>query len=499
MDKTLADLIPALGNKPVLVVGDVMLDHYIYGEVRRMAPESSPAAPVSVLSAMQESFILGGAGGVIANISGLGARAHVLGMVGDDGAGAMIASLLQKAGADIKFLTVASDRPTIVKMRLMKGAEQLLRTDYEVVKPLLDTDEKTLIAHIPAALQGCGAIILSDYGKGVLTTGVMAAIMEIAHTHNIPVLVDPKGKDFNIYKGANYITPNAKELGEATGMATETQEEVMAAAQALIATTGIKTVIAKRSEHGMSIVSSGAPLHLTATASQARGVAGAGDTVIATLAVALAAGIGIDQAAMLANEAAGIIVAKPGTTPIEKAELRATLVGQHQAINATREAPIFSDWAAAYAQMKAWKAQGLTVGFTNGCFDILHYGHVNYLNRSRERCDRLVVGLNADASITRLKGPGRPVHEEMSRAAVLAALGAVDMVAIFGSDAQDDDKPIRLIDALKPDVCFKGGDYKVEDLPEAKTVLAYGGRFEIMPLYEGHSTTNAIRKMQKTG
>ncbi len=175
----------------------------------------------------------------------------------------------------------------------------------------------------------------------------------------------------------------------------------------------------------------------------------------------------------------------------------ATLTGVHVP-DPVREAPVFNDWSAARQQVDAWKAQGLTVGFTNGCFDILHYGHVNYLNRARERCDRLVIGLNADSSITRLKGVGRPVHEELSRAAVMAALGAVDMVAIFGEDAADDDKPIRVIEALQPDICFKGGDYKVEDLPEAKTVLAYGGRFEIMPLYEGHSTTSAIRKMQKT-
>ena len=499
MDKQLADLIPALGNKPVLVVGDVMLDHYIHGEVRRMAPESSPSAPVPVLSALHESFILGGAGGVVANINGLGARALVLGMVADDSAGAKITSLLEQAGADIKFLTVAKDRPSIVKMRFMKGTEQLLRTDYETVKPLSDADEKTLIANIPAALQDCGAVILSDYAKGVLSAAVIQAVIKQAHQQNIPVLVDPKGKDFTIYDGADYITPNAKELSEATGLPTDTQEQVLAAAQALRAVTNIKTIIAKRSEQGMSVVSAAPPLHLPATAQHALGVAGAGDTVIATLAVALASGLPIAQAAALANEAAGIIVAKPGTTPIEKAELLATLSGERHAVDTTREAPVFSHWAAARAQVEAWKAQGLTVGFTNGCFDILHYGHVNYLNRARERCDRFIVGLNADASITRLKGVGRPVHEELSRAAVLAALGAVDMVAIFGNDAQDDDKPIRLIEALQPDVCFKGGDYKVEDLPEAKIVLAYGGRFEIMPMYEGHSTTNAIRKMQKTG
>ena len=501
MDKDLKNLLKDLNPRTILVVGDLMLDHYIHGDVTRNAPESTPDAPVPVLATTYESLLPGGAASVVANIGGLGATARVLGAIAHDRAGDSLKTLLQSYKADTQYISLVTDRPTTVKMRFVTGAAQklLLRTDYEKAQPLSAHDEAQLIAHLEGAMKDCGAVIMSDYGKGVLTPAVMRAVIKQAQAQNIPVLVDPKGRDFTIYSGADFITPNAKELGEATHMPTLTQDDVIKAATHLIETTHIQTIIAKRSEHGMSVISKGQPaLHLPATAQQVLGVTGAGDTVIATLAVALSAGLSVAQAATLANEAAGIIVAQPGTTPITRAELQTALSAVTHA-DTTREAPVLHDWAAARAQIDAWKDAGEKVGFTNGCFDILHYGHVNYLNRARERCDRLVIGLNADASITRLKGQGRPVHEELSRGAVLAALGAVDMVVFFGADQADDDKPVRLIEALHPDICFKGGDYKVEDLPEAAVVFAYGGAFEIMPMYEGHSTTSAIRKMQKTG
>lgn len=494
-------MLKTLHSRPVMVIGDLMLDHYIHGDVHRAAPESAPGAPVPVLAAARETLAPGGAAGVVANLGGLGARTRVLGVMADDRAGDSLKALLASYQADTQYISAVSDRPTTVKMRFVAGPEQklLLRADYEKATPLTPADEARLIARIAPALKDCAAVIMSDYGKGVLTPAVMKAVIAQAATRNIPVLVDPKGRDFTIYRGADIITPNAKELGEATAMPTATQDDVMAAARHLIETTGIEIVIAKRSEHGMIVVAKDRPpVSFDATARTVQDVAGAGDTVIATLAAALASGLHIDNAARLANEAAGVIVARPGTTPITRAGLLAALSAATHA-DTTRAAPVFHDWAAARAQIDAWKDAGETVGFTNGCFDILHYGHVNYLDRARERCDRLVIGLNADPSITRLKGAGRPVHEELSRGAVMAALGAVDMVVFFGADPADDDKPVRLIEALRPDICFKGGDYRIEDLPEAKTVLAYGGAFEIMPVYEGHSTTSAIRKMQKTG
>lgn len=486
---------PSLDKAQVLVIGDLMLDHYVYGDVRRLAPEG----PVPVLAVTHEDFILGGAGGVVANLAGLGVKTRVLGAVASDAAGAQVRAILKSRGVDDAALTEVGDRPTIVKMRFVTGSQTMLRADHERVVPLDPVAEAAVLAQIPVALKGCGAVILSDYGKGMLTPAVLKTAIATAQQEGVPVLVDPKGTDFTIYKGATLLTPNAQELAAATGMPARTDEGVIAAAQAVRQSSGIGAVIAKRSEKGMSVISDQTPVHFPATARNVAGVAGAGDTVIATLAALLAAGASLPVAAAFANRAAGLVVQKPGTTPITQDEWLQLAAGEEIITDTTRAAPIYHDWSAARRQIDMWKAQGLKVGFTNGCFDILHYGHVNYLNRARERCDRLVVGLNADSSITRLKGAGRPVHEELSRAAVMAALGAVDMVAIFGEDRADDDKPIRVIEALHPDTCFKGGDYKVEDLPEARVVLAYGGAVEIMPLYEGHSTTAAIRKMQKTG
>lgn len=493
-------MLKGLSPRTVLVIGDLMIDHYIEGDVRRTAPE---AAHVPVLSATSQTLIPGGAASVVANIGGLQAPARVLGVCADDRAGEGLRALLQQVGADTHSIINVSDRPTTVKMRFVTGPAQnlLLRTDYESAAPLSAEDEARLIALIPQAMQDCGAVILSDYGKGVLSPAVIEASLQQARKAGIPVLVDPKGHDYTRYKGATALTPNAKELGEGTSMPTSTSDEVISAAQYLIEHTGIETIIAKRSEHGMIVVTKGAPpVSMPATATHVRGVAGAGDTVIATLAVGLSAGLSMNEAARLANEAAGVIVAKPGTTPITRAELLAaitTVTPDEIKRDTTREANVYEDWALARAEIDSWRSAGEKIGFTNGCFDILHYGHVNYLNRARDKCDRLVLGLNADSSITRLKGEGRPVHGALSRGAVLAGLGCVDMVVFFGDDAADDDKPLRLIEALEPDICFKGGDYKVEDLPEAKIVAAYGGQFEIMPLYEGHSTTNAIRKIRK--
>ncbi|QQG37334.1 MAG: bifunctional heptose 7-phosphate kinase/heptose 1-phosphate adenyltransferase [Micavibrio aeruginosavorus] len=486
---------PSLDRACVLVIGDLMLDHYVYGEVRRLAPEG----PVPVLAVTREDFILGGAGSVVANLAGLGVKTRLLGVVAADDAGARVRAALKSQGVDDAFLIEADDRPTIVKRRFVTGEQMLLRADYERVAALDAVTEGDLLKRIPAVLKGCGAVVISDYGKGMLTASVLASVMEASRQEGVPVLVDPKGTDFSIYRGATLITPNAQELSAATRLPTNTDEDIIGAAQILRQTTGIGVVVAKRSEKGMSVISDQPPLHFRTATRRVAGVAGAGDTVIATLAALLAEGAPLPVAAELANRAAGLVVQKPGTTPITQDEWHSLVADDEIITDTIRAAPVYRDWADARYRIDLWKGQGLKVGFTNGCFDILHYGHVNYLNRARERCDRLVVGLNADSSIARLKGAGRPVHEELSRAAVMAALGAVDMVVIFGDDRADDDKPIRLIEALRPDICFKGGDYRVEDLPEAKVILGYGGEVEIMPLYEGHSTTAAIRKMQKTG
>lgn len=504
----LRETVLAMQNRTILAVGDIMLDRFVYGDVSRVSPE----APIPVLTIKDENLMLGGVGNVLSNLTGLGAKVHVLAAIGHDVSGQSVRRLLTERGADAKGLVEVADRPTTVKTRYLASHQQLLRADFEKAEPLSPSAESLLLEKAEALMGQVHAIILSDYGKGVLTPKVIAGIIRFANANKIPVLVDPKGKDYSIYKGASVVTPNRKELSEATGLPAKTDAEVVNAAQTLIYKAGIEAVVATRSQDGMTIVRKAGkgkgydePVHLRTEALEVFDVSGAGDTVIATLAAALATGAYLITAASIANVAAGLVVAKVGTAPVRRAELLATLDRKNldlrpretggAVIDTVREAPVCSADDAAETVAR-WKARGLRVGFTNGCFDILHQGHVQYLNRARDHCDRLIVALNADESVRRLKGAERPVNNEDARGAVLGALGAVDMVVLFGRDKAEDDKPLKLIERLKPDIYFKGGDYKIEQLPEAPLVRGYGGEVSIMPLTEGHSTTATIKKMK---
>jgi len=502
----LADLqtmVVAMQHKTILVAGDIMLDRFVYGDVHRISPES----PVPVLTIGHENFMPGGAGNVLANLCGLGVKAHLLSVIGPDAEGEKLRALVAEKGADPAGLVVAADRPTTVKTRFLAAHQQLLRTDYERVSDIGKETESALLARAEKLLPECGAVVLSDYGKGMMTPSLIEALIKKAGKAGVPVLVDPKKTDYRVYKGADIVTPNRKELSEAAGgVPTRSDEDVTAAARKLMKESGIGAVVATRSQDGMTIVQArGEPVHLRTEALEVFDVSGAGDTVVATLAAALAAGADLIQAATIANAAGGIVVAKVGTAAIRHAELAAALnrrdvtlqtrPGGRAVVSAAHQGMICdADEAREYAQR--WRARGLKVGFTNGCFDILHPGHVNYLNAARGRCDRLIVGLNADESVRRLKGSARPVNAQDARAAVLAALGAVDMVVIFGNDEEENDKPIRLIEKLRPDIFFKGGDYAEENLPEAPVVKSYGGSVQIMPLSEGHSTSETIKKMK---
>ena len=499
----------AMQNCAILAVGDIMLDRYVYGDVHRISPES----PVPVLSIKNENLMLGGVGNVLANLAGLGVTVHVLAVTGRDLAGESVRRLVADRGADPQNLVELPDRPTTVKTRFLASHQQLLRTDFEKTEAIASAVEAALLAKAEALLPQVQAVVLSDYGKGLLTPRFIAALIKKAVAKNIPVLVDPKGADYSIYKGAGIVTPNRKELSEATGgRPTKSDAEVVAAAQALMEQAGIGAVVATRSQDGMTIVRRAAkgrgfeePVHLRTEAIEVFDVSGAGDTVIATLAASLAAGADLVAAAAIANVAAGLVVAKVGTAPVRRAELLTTLDRKDldlrpresggMVIDTAREAPVCNADEASETVAR-WKARGLKVGFTNGCFDILHQGHVNYLNRARDRCDRLIIALNSDESVRRLKGAERPVNGESARAAVIGALGAVDMVVLFGSQKAEDDKPVLLIERLKPDIYFKGGDYTIQQLPEAPVVKAYGGEVSIMPLSEGHSTTATIKKMK---
>ena len=492
-------LLAALREATVLVVGDVMLDRFVYGAVERISPEG----PIPVLRVGSERRMLGGAGNVLRNLRGLGARARLVAAIGDDEAGREVAALAAEGGADTQGGTfpVASDRPTTVKTRYVAAGQQLLRADTESRAALSEAEVEALRAAALAALPGARALILSDYGKGVLTADLTADLIAAARRAGLPVAVDPQGRDYRRYRGASLVTPNRRELSEATGLSVANDGEVEAACRALIADRGIEAVLATLGDEGMTLVAGhGAALHLPAETREVFDVSGAGDTVAAVVAAGLAGGLGLAEAARVANLAAGIVVGKLGTAPVEAADLtealrpaRAPRVsggarGDHVP---DAEAKLLSRDATG-AQAAAWRRAGLRVGFTNGCFDLLHPGHLHLLRQARAACDRLIVGLNSDASARRLKGTGRPVRNETARALVLASLNVVDRVTIF-----EEDTPLALIEAVRPDLLVKGADYRKDQVVGGALVESHGGEILLAELAAGHSTTATVRKLDE--
>lgn len=479
----LAAYVSALDSACVLCVGDIMLDRFVSGAVDRISPE----APIPVLRVLRETSMLGGAGNVVRNLVGLKARALFLSTVGDDSAGREIADMLGDLPLVTPSLEVETGRQTGIKIRYIAGSQQLLRTDRETVKDIAPERAASLLAGLSAQVTQCRAMVLSDYGKGVLTADVIRTSLDLAIAAGVPTVVDPKGRDYSIYRGATVVTPNRKELNDATGLPTQTDSEVILAARQLIDSCGIQNVLATRSQDGMTLVQAdGTVTHLPAEAREVFDVSGAGDTVVATLAAALAAGASLTDAAELANVAAGIVVGKVGTAAVTTHELVETL--HHQDLESSDAKVLEQDRAV--ERVDLWRRRGQSVGFTNGCFDLLHPGHLSLLRQARAACDRLVVGLNTDASVKRLKGDSRPIQSEAARAAVLAALQMVDAVVLFGEDT-----PYDLICALRPDVLVKGADYTVETVVGADVVMAAGGKVVLAQLEPGQSTTNTIRKM----
>lgn len=494
--ESLTALIPAFEGKRILVVGDLMLDCFVAGEVLRISPES----PVPVLSVRNTTRMLGGAGNVLSNLWGLGVAPSVVALLGRDDAAGVVQGLLQDLGCDVSGLIACDDRPTTVKTRFVSSGQHLLRVDEEEAKPAGAALEDDIIARALGIIPSMDAVILSDYGKGVLTPKVLRAIIDAANQKSIPVLVDPKGDDYALYRGADVVTPNRRELGLATKMPTRSDADIIAAGNAMLEKSGIAAVVATRSEDGMSVLHRGSNdvLHLRAHAREVFDVSGAGDTVIATVAAALSAGVTLGDAALLANHAAGVVVGKIGTAPITCPELLASLKGG-PVENAATLPDATTPWDTAAAQVAQWKKLGLKVGFTNGCFDILHAGHVSYLQSARARCDKLVVGLNADESVRRLKGPTRPVNDEDARARVLGALACVDLVVLFGKNPSEGDTPLEILHALTPNLLVKGADYTVDTVVGADYVISQGGEVWLAPIEEGKSTTGTINKMKGVG
>lgn len=480
-----AGAVARVADVSVLVVGDMILDRFINGVIERISPE----APIPVLHGRGATSAIGGAGNVVANIVSLGGTAIPVSVVGADAAGSAVTDMLAALGVDTAGVVMQAGRMTSAKSRYSALNQQVLRFDEEEVRPLSDEERADLLARFEDALGRADIVVLSDYGKGVLLDGLAAKLIARCRAAGRPVLVDPKSSDYAHYRGATAVTPNRKELGAAAGRPVFTDDEVTAAARALIAAHGFDFLLATRSEKGMSVIGEADARHIATVAREVFDVSGAGDTVIASFALALAAGLDRTLAAIVANAAAGVVVGKRGTASLTADELLGALAGSRVPV---RHAEAILDAAAVARLVAAWKTEGLSVGFTNGCFDILHAGHVSLLHAARAECDRLVVGLNSDASTRRLKGPERPINYEQDRACVLAALAAVDAVTVF-----EDDTPLALIRALKPDVLVKGADYTVETVVGAEDVLAAGGRVVLADLVPGRSTTKTLARLRK--
>ena len=467
----------------VLVVGDLMLDRYILGEVDRISPE----APVPVLRHAQRYERPGGAANVAMNLAGLGCQTFLAGFWGADGEQAELAKLLEPVRIDTAGV-VSSSLPTISKTRIVARTQQLLRLDIESREAFPAEELERLEARAVELVKKVHAVILSDYAKGALSNQVCEAVIRAARAAGIPVLVDPKTKDLSKYSGATTICPNLNELAMATGVPADRTEDLLAAAHRQMIEHDFKFLTVTMSEKGIRILGPEGTedYYSPARAREVFDVSGAGDTVIATLAAALAGGLHIHTAVDLANLAAGIVVGKIGTVPIAQHELIAALTPSSGITSGEK----ILDFDRVQVRVAEWRNAGETVVFTNGCFDLLHVGHITLLENCRRFGSKLVLGLNADASICRLKGPTRPIVGERERARVMAALAAVDAVVLF-----EEDTPLELIRALKPDVLVKGGDYTIDTVVGHEEVVANGGRVEIVPIVEGFSTSNIVKKL----
>lgn len=478
----------AMSRQTVLCVGDLMRDEFVYGEVARISPE----APAPVIAAARSEAHIGGAGNVARGIAALGARCLFAGLVGDDEAGRALRSELSAVPGIEAHLVIDPQRPTTRKVRFVSDhySTHMLRADWEVATPVDGAVERKLIETIEAALPRADIVLLSDYAKGVLTANVIRATIDGARRLGLRVVVDPKSADFGIYRGASVLTPNHRELVAATRSPAATTAEIIVAAQEVMRRNPFEAMLITRSEHGMTLVpGSGDAVHVPAHPVRVRDVSGAGDTVVAVLSVALGAGTDRETALRLANAAAAVAVGKKGTATVTAAELRRRILPS--ALLAAEE-KIAPDPAALDVHLADWRREGLRIGFTNGCFDILHPGHVRVVTQARAACDRLVVGLNSDASVRRLKGADRPVQTERARAEVLAALEAVDLVVIF-----DEDTPLELIRAVRPAVLVKGSDYTPEQVVGHDVVSAYGGQVLLVDLLQGFSTTALVERARR--
>ena len=468
----------------VLVVGDLMLDRYVEGEVERISPE----APVPVLRHAMRYERPGGAANVAMNLAGLGCETFLCGFWGSDGERTDLERLVLAAGIETAGV-VTSSLPTVSKTRIMARTQQLLRLDIESRELPPAEETARLEARALELVKKVHVVVLSDYAKGALTAGTCAALIRQARAHKIPVLADPKGREMSKYSGATTVCPNWPELALMTGVPVYEQERLLDVARVQMEEHDIGFLTVTMGDKGIRMLGPEGDLHVPARMREVYDVSGAGDTVIATLAAALAGGLQIRTALELANLAASVVVGKVGTVPVSASEL-VTLLTPGRALGSEEKVLGREEAARRTAE---WREAGLTVVFTNGCFDLLHVGHIQLLEACRRWGSKVVLGLNSDASVTRLKGAGRPVVGERERARMAAALASVDAVVLF-----EEDTPLELIVALKPDVLVKGGDYTVETVAGNAEVIGWGGRVEIVATVEGYSTTGMVRRLAGT-
>jgi len=475
----LLDTVKRCAGVSVLVVGDLMLDEYVGGAVERISPE----APVPIVRAGLSEYRLGGAGNVARQIAALGSKVTLVGVLGDDTAGDTVRRLCQAAGIATDGILTVNGRPTTRKLRVLSQSQQLLRIDWEDRQPLSTRDVDRILCKIVQSAPP-DAMVLSDYAKGVISEPVVAGLMHLRRDRTLPILVDPKHRDFSRYRGATIVTPNLRELAEAVGHPLDPADlvSIAAAARSQIGVGDFDALVVTLGDRGMLVVlANGVELQIPALKRAVYDVTGAGDTAAAVLTACLASGATVAAAAQIANCASGIAVGEIGAVAVSSAHIEEALTGRPPSKMLSREE--------LQGRARQWRENGQRIVFTNGCFDVLHPGHLSLLNYAKSLGDVLVLAINSDSAVRRLKGPSRPVVSQNDRAAMLSALGFVDAVTIF-----DEDTPLETIRCVEPQVLVKGQDYRLDQVVGREIVEAAGGRVVLAPLLGEYSTTSLLAR-----
>jgi len=470
----------------IVCIGDVILDHFVIGDTKRISPEG----PIPILTVEKEDFHLGGAGNVVRNLSALGVRIDFFSIVGNDINGRKIGKLL-KAHKGVKYRLFTQDgKRTPLKTRFISSNQQLLRTDQETTEEAPVSIESKMLAGVKKSLKSCSALIISDYGKGSLSSRILSKVIKDANRRNVPIIVDPKGFNYQKYKGSYVVAPNLHELSQVVQMSVKTQREVISASRCLLSRYRFKFLVVTRSSEGMSVIHRNPKtnvVHLPAETREVYDVSGAGDTVVAVLAVLIGAGYAITDAARISNIAAGVVVEKAQTA----------VVYPHEILSRLKDKSFFfgdkkvMDLPTIKENIHLWRQKGLKIGFTNGCFDLIHPGHIFLIEQAKKECDKLIVAINNDDSVKSIKGKNRPIQSDHSRASILSALESVDAVTIFSEKT-----PLKLIKFIKPDVLVKGSDYKVNQVVGGGFIEQSGGRVKVISLLSGFSSSKTISRLK---